>query len=156
MLRFLTSFEAGLAKIPNDLGLVLARFTLATIFWRSGQTKIEGLAIDLLAQKFELGWPRLADSTLFLFEYEYALPIISPASAALLATIAEHLLPILLLVGFMTRFAALMLLFMTAVIQIFVYPDAWLTHGLWAALLLLLISFGAGRVSVDYWAGGSR
>lgn len=156
MLRFLTSFEAGLAKIPTDLGLVLARFTLATIFWRSGQTKIDGLAIDLLAKKFELGWPRLADSTLFLFENEYALPIISPASAALLATIAEHLLPILLLVGFMTRFAALMLLFMTAVIQIFVYPDAWLTHGLWAALLLLLISLGAGRVSVDYWAGGSR
>lgn len=156
MLRLLHSCEAGLAKIPADLGLMLARFVLATLFWRSGQTKIEGLAIDLLNPKFELGWPRLADSTLFLFEYEYALPILSPALAALLATLAEHLLPILLLIGYMTRSAALLLLGMTAMIQIFVYPDAWITHGLWAALLLLLISLGAGRLSMDYWAGVSR
>lgn len=156
MLRLLVSCELGLAKIPADLGLMLARFVLATLFWRSGQTKIEGLAIDLLTPKFELGWPRLADSTLFLFEYEYALPILSPALAALLATLAEHLLPILLLIGYMTRSAALLLLGMTTVIQIFVYPDAWLTHGLWAALLLLLISLGAGRLSIDYWAGVPR
>ena len=149
MLSLLQSIERVWAKLPEDIGLVLARFILATIFWRSGQTKIEGFQLDFIDMKFQWGWPVMAESTLFLFEYEYNLPLLSPGLAALLATLAEHFLPLLLLVGFMTRSAALMLLVMTLVIQIFVYPDAWVTHGLWGALLLFLISRGAGGLSVD-------
>ncbi len=149
MLSLLKSMERLWAKLPEDIGLLLARFTLATIFWRSGQTKIEGFQLDFIDMKLQLGWPVMADSTLFLFEYEYNLPLLSPGLAALLATLAEHFLPLLLLVGFMTRSAAVMLLVMTLVIQIFVYPDAWVTHGLWGALLLALMSRGAGRFSLD-------
>lgn len=151
MLSLLAATERVLAKAPLALGLLLARFILATIFWRSGQTKIEGLTIDFLTPKFEFGWPKIAESTLYLFEYEYDLPLLSPAWAALLATLAEHIFPVLLLIGFLTRTSALALLTMTAVIQIFVYPDAWVTHGLWAALLLILISSGSGRLSIDFY-----
>jgi len=149
MLSLLQGIERVWSKLPEDIGLLLARFTLATIFWRSGQTKIEGFQLDLIDMKFQLGWPVMAESTLFLFEYEYNLPLLSPGFAALLATLAEHFLPLLLLLGFLTRSSALMLLVMTLVIQIFVYPDAWVTHGLWGALLLVLISRGAGRLSLD-------
>ena len=149
MLSLLQGIERVWSKLPEDIGLLLARFTLATIFWRSGQTKIEGFQLDLIAMKFQWGWPVMAESTLFLFEYEYNLPLLSPGFAALLATLAEHFLPLLLLLGFLTRSSALMLLVMTLVIQIFVYPDAWVTHGLWGALLLVLISRGAGRLSLD-------
>ena len=149
MLSLLQGIERVWSKLPEDIGLLLARFTLATIFWRSGQTKIEGFQLDLIDMKFQWGWPVMAESTLFLFEYEYNLPLLSPGFAALLATMAEHFLPLLLLLGFLTRSSALMLLVMTLVIQIFVYPDAWVTHGLWGALLLVLISRGAGRLSLD-------
>jgi putative oxidoreductase len=149
MLSLLQGIERVWSKLPEDIGLLLARFTLATIFWRSGQTKIEGFQLDLIDMKFQWGWPVMAESTLFLFEYEYNLPLLSPGFAALLATLAEHFLPLLLLLGFLTRSSALMLLVMTLVIQIFVYPDAWVTHGLWGALLLVLISRGAGRLSLD-------
>ena len=149
MLSLLQGIERVWSKLPEGIGLLLARFTLATIFWRSGQTKIEGFQLDLIDMKFQWGWPVMAESTLFLFEYEYNLPLLSPGFAALLATLAEHFLPLLLLLGFLTRSSALMLLVMTLVIQIFVYPDAWVTHGLWGALLLVLISRGAGRLSLD-------
>lgn len=149
MLSLLQGIERVWSKLPEDIGLLLARFTLATIFWRSGQTKIEGFQLDLIDMKFQWGWPVMAESTLFLFEYEYNLPLLSPGFAALLATLAEHFLPLLLLLGFLTRSSALMLLVMTLMIQIFVYPDAWVTHGLWGALLLVLISRGAGRLSLD-------
>ena len=149
MLSLLQGIERVWSKLPEDIGLLFARFILATIFWRSGQTKIEGFQLDLIDMKFQWGWPVMAESTLFLFEYEYNLPLLSPGFAALLATLAEHFLPLLLLLGFLTRSSALMLLVMTLVIQIFVYPDAWVTHGLWGALLLVLISRGAGRLSLD-------
>lgn len=153
MLSVLMRVEQFLARLPKDIGLLLARVVLATIFWRSGQTKIENFSLDIFSLEFELGWPRMADSTLFLFEYEYMLPLLSPSVAALLATVAEHSLPVLLLFGLFTRSAALLLLGMTLVIQVFVYPDAWVTHGLWGALLLLLISCGAGAISVDRLLG---
>ena len=74
----------------------------------------------------------------------------------MLATLAEHALPVLLVLGLGTRFAALGLLAMTAVIQIFVYPSAWQTHGLWAACLLALIAEGPGRWSLDHWLRAQR
>ena len=70
-----------------------------------------------------------------------------------MATLAEHLFPVLLVLGLFTRLSALALLGMTLVIQVFVYPDAWPTHLSWAALMLYLAGRGAGRLSLDRWLG---
>lgn len=121
------------------------------MFWLSGQTKIEGLAINLVQGEFRLGWPHLSDSALSLFQEEYALPLIPPAWAATLAAVAEHVLPVLILIGLATRLSALGLLGMTLVIQVFVYPGAYPTHGVWATVLLYLIAKGPGRLSIDAW-----
>lgn len=142
---------AMLGCIPDTLIAALGRFSIAAVFWKSGQTKIEGIAIDLIDGEFELGWPRLSDSVVDLFRYEYDLPLIPPELAAPMAALAEHIFPILLLLGLATRFSALALLIMTATIQIFVYPDAYPTHGVWAAVLLYLIARGPGRISLDHW-----
>lgn len=140
-----------LGHIPDSLIAAVGRFSIAAVFWKSGQTKIEGLTIDLVNGEFYLGWPHLSDSTLALFQYEYNLPLIPPELAAPLTAFAEHLFPVLLLVGLATRFSALALLVITLIIQIFVYPDAYPTHGVWATVLLYLIAKGPGRISLDYW-----
>lgn len=137
-------------RIPDSAIALLARFSIATIFWQSGQTKVEGLVIDLLAGRVELGWPRLSDLALYLFREEYRLPLIDPQVAALVAASAEHLFPVLLLLGLGTRLAASGLLVMTATIQLLVYPDAYATHGVWAVALLFLLAKGAGRFSLDH------
>ncbi|OLF55489.1 DoxX family protein [Pseudomonas chlororaphis] len=139
-----------LENIPHGLIAFIGRFSIAAVFWKSGQTKVEGLAIDLFSGTFELGMPRLADSTIPLFQSEYRLPLLSPELAAHLAAFAEHFFPILLLVGFATRFSALALLGMTLTIQLFVYPDAYPTHGTWAAVLLYLMARGPGALSIDH------
>lgn len=144
-------FSQWLSRIPYSLVALLGRFAIAGVFWKSGQTKIEGLAIDIVDGTFELGWPRLSDSAVLLFKEEYQLPVISPELGASLAAVAEHLFPLMLLLGLGTRFAALALLVMTAVIQVFVYPGAWPTHGTWAAVLLMLMAMGPGRISLDCW-----
>lgn len=127
-------------RIPNDVVALLLRLIPAVVFWQSGRTKVEGVF-------------SIADSTWFLFEHEYALPVIPFEWAAVLATVAEHALPILLILGLFTRFAALGLFIMTLTIQLFVYPDAWITHGLWAAALLALMARGPGALSVDRLLG---
>ncbi len=124
--------------------------SVAAVFWKSGQTKIEGLAIDIVSGSFELGMPRLSSSAVDLFRDEYQLPLISPELGATLAALGEHVLPLMLLLGLGTRFAALGLLVMTAVIQLLVYPAAYPTHGVWAAVLLWLMVRGPGAVSIDH------
>ncbi|MFO1164806.1 MAG: DoxX family protein [Paracoccus sp. (in: a-proteobacteria)] len=131
-----------LSHLPWSLAAFGLRLFPASVFFASGRSKVEGFSI--------------ADSTWFLFEHEYALPLIPSAWAAVAATLAEHILPILLVLGLGTRFAALGVLAMTAVIQIFVYPTAWQTHGLWAACMLALISQGPGRWSLDHVLGLDR
>ena len=138
-----------LSRVPHSLIALLGRFSIAAVFWKSGQTKIEGLAIDLIGGEFHWGWPRLSEGALELFRTEYRLPLLPPEFAAPMAAFAEHLFPLLLLFGVATRFSALGLLGMTTVIQIFVYPDAWPTHLSWAGLLLLLVARGGGRWSLD-------
>jgi putative oxidoreductase len=125
-----------LMRIPDALLLFVARIGIATIFFLSGRTKVEGIFT-------------ITDSAYELFRTEYALPIIPPELAATLATLAEHLFPALLLLGFATRLSALALLGMTLVIQIFVYPDAWPTHLSWTAILLPSIARGGGAWSID-------
>jgi putative oxidoreductase len=140
-----------LERIPHSLIALLGRFSIAAVFWKSGQTKVEGLSIDIVDGTFSLGWPRLSDSALALFRDEYKVPLLPPELAALTAATAEHVLPLLLLIGLATRLSALGLLAMTAVIQLFVYPDAYPTHGVWAAVLLALTATGPGRISLDRW-----
>lgn len=134
---------------PYWLIALLGRFGIAAVFWKSGQTKVEGFKLDLFDGTFVLGWPRLADSTVDLFRDEYKVPLLPPEVAAVLATIAEHVFPGLLLVGLATRLSAFGLLVMTAVIQVFVYPAAYPTHLTWATILILLMSRGPGAFSID-------
>lgn len=123
--------------VPDALLLLIARLGIAAVFFRSGRLKVDGLLT-------------LKSSTYDLFAYEYALPLIPSDLAARLATLAEHALPILLVLGLGTRLSALGLLFMTLVIQVFVYPVAWPTHLSWAALLLPLLVRGGGTISLDH------
>jgi len=146
----LQRLHAALARIPESAIALLARFAIAGVFWRSGQTKVEGFALDLVEGRFEPGLPRLSATAVDLFRDEYRLPLLPPETAALLAATAEHLLPALLLLGLATRLSALGLLAMTAVIQVLVYPGAWPTHGVWAAVLLWLAVRGPGVVSLDH------
>lgn len=145
----LARFDGIVARLPLDVVLILARVAMAATFWRSGQTKVSGLSVDLVEGRFVWGWPRLSDTAVALFRDEYRLPLISPEFAAPLAAVAEHVFPVLLLLGLTTRFSAAALLAMTAIIQIFVYPDAWPLHATWAACLLALVKFGGGRLSLD-------
>ncbi len=138
------------ARIPHSLVALLARFSIAAVFWNSGQTKVSGFALNIVTGEFALGWPHLSDSALALFQDEYKLPFIAPAIAAPMAAFAEHFFPLLLLIGLATRLSALGLLGMTLVIQLFVYPGAYATHGTWAALLLYLVSQGPGAFSIDH------
>lgn len=141
---------AAFSRIPHSAIALLARFSVAMTFWMSGQTKIEGLVLDPINATVEFGWPRVSDSALELFRSEYALPLVPPELAAPMAAVAEHVFPLLLLLGLASRLSAFALLVMTLVIQVFVYPNAFATHGLWAALMLYLMARGAGVVSLDH------
>ncbi len=142
------SRESGLLKVINrlfdglerllsyDLIALITRVGVASVFFMSGRSKVDGFL-------------NISDGTYTLFREDYRLPFISPEIAAPMATYAEHMFSILLVVGLFTRFSAIAFLAMTAVIEIFVYPDAWPTHLSWAALLILLIGRGGGRWSLD-------
>lgn len=137
-------------RIPDTLIALVARLSIAAVFWRSGQTKIEGLAIDLVHGTFELGIPKLSSSAVYLFRTEYQVPLLPAETAALIAAFSEHLFPVLIVLGLATRFSALALLGMTLTIQLFVYPDAYPTHGTWIAILLYLMAKGPGAMSLDH------
>jgi putative oxidoreductase len=122
--------------LPEALLLLIARFGIAAVFFQSGRTKVEGLLT-------------IKQSTYDLFASDYALPLIPSDLAARMATGAEHLFPVLLVLGLFTRASALALFGMTTVIEVFVYPDAWPTHLSWAGLLLPLIARGGGTWSLD-------
>ena len=122
--------------IPQSAISLLARVIIGLVFFKSGLTKLDGFG--------------LSDSAIFLFQEEYKVPLLNPWLAAHLAALAELTMPILLFAGFAARFAAAALLGMTLVIQIFVYPDAYVLHGLWAVALLTIMAHGAGVVSIDH------
>lgn len=124
-------------RIPVSLYTLMMRVAVFLVFFQSGRTKVEGLLT-------------IKQSTFYLFQYEYALPLIPPHLAAYLAAYSEHIFSILILIGLGTRFAALPLLAMTLVIEIFVYPEAYVVHMSWAAMLLALMALGGGKFSLDY------
>jgi putative oxidoreductase len=141
MLNPIGKATALFERIPGDVIAIAARIGIATTFFRSGLLKLDG-------------WTN--GNTLALFTDEYKLPLIPPEAAAYLATAAELSMPALILAGFLTRFAALALLCMTAVIEIFVYPNAFDTHGVWAAALLYLMKYGAGSFALDNFVPALR
>jgi len=126
--------------ISHNLIALAARASVAAIFLYSARTKVEGLLT-------------IKDTTFLLFAEEYKVPLLPPEFAAHMATYAEHLFPLLLILGLCTRLSALALLGMTATIQIFVYPDAWPTHLTWAVPMLYLIGRGGGSLSLDQRLG---
>lgn len=130
------SLMTAFGMIPHDLIATVARLSIAAVFWQSGQTKVDG-------------W-HVTDNAVYLFQTEYKLPFVDPWLAAHLAAFAEHFFPLLLVIGFASRLSALALLGMTLVIEIFVYPDAWPTHGTWAVCFLVIIAGGPGRLSLDH------
>lgn len=138
-------------RTPYWLIALLGRFSIAAVFWKSGQTKVQGFALDILSGELQVGMPQLSDSAVYLFEEEYRLPLIAPEPAAIMAAFTEHFFPALILLGLATRFSALALLIMTLIIQLLVYPDAYPTHGVWATVLLLLLAKGPGAVALDHF-----
>jgi putative oxidoreductase len=121
-----------LERVPYTLLALPLRLAVATVFWNSAMTKLAN-------------W----NTALLLFSGEYQLPLIPPDIAAYMAVSIELSTPVLLVLGLLTRVAAFLLLGMTAVIEIFVYPLAWPTHIQWAAMLLVLLCRGAGALSLD-------
>ena len=134
--RIVRRTTVAMDRIPYWLVAFAARIFPAAVFWQSGQTKISG-------------W-HLKPAAIVLFQNEYQLPLIDPAAAAYASAFAEHLFPLLLVIGLASRFSALALLLMTAVIEVFVYPWGWPTHGVWAACFLLVIARGPGSLSLDH------
>jgi putative oxidoreductase len=122
-----------LEGVPYSLLALPLRFAVATVFWNSGTTKLAN-------------W----DATLQLFEDEYKVPLLPPDIAAHVGAAIELSTPVLLVLGFLTRPAALVLLGMTTIIELFVYPQAWPTHIQWAAMLLVLLCRGPGSLSIDH------
>jgi putative oxidoreductase len=122
-----------LESVPYSVLAIPPRLAVATVFWNSGMTKLAS-------------W----DTTLQLFADEYRVPLLPPELAAYMAASIELTTPVLLVLGLLTRPAAFVLLGMTTVIEIFVYPQAWPTHIQWAAMLLILLCRGPGRFSLDH------
>ena len=126
---------AWLEAIPYTLLALPLRLGAAAVFWYSGMSHLAN-------------W----DTTLELFREEYKVPLLPPDLAANLAVAIEVTAPVLLVLGLLTRVSALVLLGMTTVIEVFVYPQAWPTHIQWAAMLLVLLARGPGKLSLDWVA----
>lgn len=122
-----------LARFPMTIVELMLRVGVGAVFFKSGLTKIAS-------------W----DSTIALFENEYALPLLPPELAATMAASCELACPILLVLGIGARFGAAAMLGMTAVIQVFVYPENWAEHLLWASAFVYVLTRGAGALSFDH------
>lgn len=123
-------------RIPFSFVALVSRFAVADVFWRSGQTKVNGFSIR--------------EETFYLFREEYKVPLLPPDLAAYLSTIGEHVFPVLLVIGLASRLSAIGLFGMTLVIQLFVVPSGWPEHILWFSLLLVIIARGPGVISLDH------
>ena len=123
-------------RLPTSVYALMMRGAIFMVFWQSARQKVDGLLT-------------LKPATFYLFQYEYALPLIPSDLAAYVATYCEHVFSVLILIGLATRLSAAALLVMTLVIQIFVYPSGWPLHLMWASILVYLMARGAGRISAD-------
>ena len=133
MIDLLARIRRWLEAVPYALLALPLRLAVATVFWNSGMTKLAN-------------W----DTAVALFTDEYRVPVLPPELAAYMAASIELSTPVLLVLGLLARPAAFVLLGMTTVIEVFVYPQAWPTHIQWAAMLLVLLCRGAGTWSLDH------
>jgi putative oxidoreductase len=122
-----------LARFPLSIIQLAMRIAIGAVFFNSGLLKIRS-------------W----EFAIKLFQDEYKVPLLDPETAARMATFNELVFPVFLFVGLATRLATLPLLGMIAVIEIFVYPQAWTEHLLWASILVFLLTRGPGPFSLDY------
>jgi putative oxidoreductase len=144
------SRAGSIASIPYALVAFILRLLMARVFFFSGQTMITGPSIPIMGDFSVILPAQIKDSTFQLFETQYAGLPISPTTAAVLFTYAEFVLPICLVLGFATRLAALGLLAMTVLLQLYVMPTMWWpAHVYWIAILLVLMTVGPGALSID-------
>ena len=127
----------ALSRFPVSILQFLLRLSMASVFWHSGMTKIAS-------------W----DTTVALFRDEYMVPVLPPELAASLAATVELMCPVLLVLGIASRLATLPMLGMTFVIEVFVYPEQWIEHLMWASILLFILTRGPGVLSIDYLLAG--
>lgn len=132
-MNVLTIARNRLERFPLSILQLAMRLGIAAMFFRSGLIKINSWEFAVL-----------------LFRDEYQVPLLDPVAAARIATGLELGIPVFLALGLATRVAALPLLAMVAVIQFFVYPNAWSDHLIWASILVLLATRGAGKISIDH------
>ena len=127
---------AILDRFPLSILQLMFRIAIAAVFWSSGLTKIAS-------------W----DTTIALFRDEYMVPLLPPELAAVMSATFELSCSALIVVGLATRLATLPLLGMTFVIEVFVYPEYWSMHLMWATVLLFLLTKGSSAFSLDHYAG---
>ncbi len=149
MVSLIRSINRALGAFPHDIVALIARLAIGMVFFKSGLNKFDGFGINL----FPPSVFKVKSTTFYLFENDWKLPVLPPELAAYLATNAELLLPPLLMAGLLSRLVAVPLILMTLVIQIFVIPSAYIVHGLWAAALLVILTHGPGRFSLDFLLG---
>lgn len=125
-----------LQRLPLPLIQLLFRLAIAAVFLKGGLTKTANWML-----------------TVQLFADEYQVPVLSPEIAAMMSVTFEFGCSILLVLGLATRLATLPLLGMLAVIQTFVYPNAWSDHLTWGSILLFLLTRGGGALSLDRLLG---
>jgi putative oxidoreductase len=152
----IAGFIAACAFIPYALVALALRLAMARVFFLDGQSRIEGSPVVLNVQDFSFSilLPlQVKAETITAFLTQHPPFPVSPVFAAYAVTYAEFLLPIMLVLGFGARLAALGLLILTSLMQIYVMPEAlWSVHVYWASILLVLLSLGAGQISIDYAA----
>jgi putative oxidoreductase len=132
------SNTSSLLNVLQPLALLAARLYVAWVFFAAGLTKLRD-------------W----ESTLFLFEEEYVVPLLNPEIAAYMATIGEITLPILVVLGLASRLGAIGLgiVNLVAVISLDdIAPAAFSGHVIWGLLLMLITLWGAGKLSIDNFA----
>jgi len=133
LLERLQAAIAWLGRFPLAILQFAFRFSIASVFWHSGMTKIAN-------------W----DTTIALFRDEYMVPVLPPQLAATMAATVELSCPVLLVLGLATRLATLPMLGMTFVIEVFVYPEQWIEHLMWATILLFILTRGPGPLALDH------
>ena len=133
MTQWYVAARERLACFPLSLLQLAMRVGVGAVFFRSGLLKYNS-------------W----QFTVQLFRDEYRVPLLDPVLAAQITTALELSVPVLLFVGLATRFATLPLLGMIAVIQVFIYPNAWSDHLMWGSILVFLLTRGPGAISLDY------
>ncbi|MGE3449748.1 MAG: DoxX family protein [Microbacteriaceae bacterium] len=126
------ALHSRMEGFPLGVVQLAMRIGVGSVFFKAGLLKASGFATAVM-----------------LFENEYQVPLLAPEVAARIAMVQELALPVLLFLGLGTRLAALPLLGMIGVIQLFVYPGAWTEHLIWSSILVFLMVRGAGPLSLD-------